>query len=194
MSSSSDDLPNYGLEVDLPETEFDITEPEEPVEVLDVAPLAMIPMEQFEQQQFLDAEMTDDDIMNEDENESDPESETSEEEPSPLCRPPIIEIGAMVYLKVEPLHSYEWKDEAKHGRYLGPVRIVGRLTFMRYRLGNLPGGFVRRFGDVFSYHSLIARRPDITRIIRRNEINFENNFNYSETPAEVLNEFKERNY
>ena len=97
MSYLSDNLPNRGLEMDLSKTESNITGLEELVEVLNIEPLAMIPLEQFEQPPFLDVEMTDDDVTDKDE--FDPESRTSKEEPSPLCRPPIIQIGALVYLK-----------------------------------------------------------------------------------------------
>ena len=88
--------------------ESDVTEP---MEVLYVEPLNILPPEQFEPQQILDEDIADN--MEEDEEESEPESGISEEEHSSLYRPPTIQVGALVYLKVEPLFSYEWKDETR---------------------------------------------------------------------------------
>ena len=133
MSSSSDNRPDYGLEIETSDVESNITGPIESdvielMEVLYVEPLNMLPPEQFEPQQISDEDIVDN--MEEDEEESEPESSISEEEPSPLCRPPTIQVGALVYLKVEPLFSYEWKDEMECGRYLGPIRITARLDLI----------------------------------------------------------------
>ena len=156
--SSSNSLPDYGLKVELFDSEVTVDAP------IHAEPINVVPMEpdQFnhlEEMQFLLAESSEDEVMQP--VESEPESDIEEEEPSPLANPPIITVGAMVYLKVHPLYSYEWKEETNHGMYLGPVHIEVRPAFMRFRLRGLLGGFVRRFGDTFGYRRLVARRQDL---------------------------------
>lgn len=185
--SSSDNLPDYGLEMESSDSEVTIEEP------LHVEPLNEIPPGQFDDfgpQPFVEEGLSEDEVMQPIEPESESESDIEEEEPSPLANPPIIAVGATVYLKVEPLYSYEWKDETNHGIYFGPVRIVARPEFMRYRLGGLPGGFVRRYGDTFAYRRLVARRPDPRYTIDHTRVDFNFAEYYAERPRMVLNEFK----
>ena len=74
--------------------------------------------------------------------------------------------------------------------YLGPVRVEARPAFMRFRLGGLPGGFVRRFGDTFGYRRLVARRPDPRYTIDRTRVNFDFDEYYTERLMMVLDQFK----
>ena len=95
----------------------------------------------------------------------------------------------MVYLKVHPLYSYDWKEETNHGMYLGLVRIKARPAFMRFRLRGLSGGFGRRFGDTFGYRRLVAQHPDPQYTIDRARINFDIDDYYTERPMMVLDQF-----
>ena len=151
--SSSSSLSDYGLEIELSDSDVTVDSPIH-AESINAVPMEPNEFDHLEGIQFLPAESSEDEVMQP--VESEPESDIKEEEPSPMANPPIVTVGAMVYLKVHLLYSYEWKEETNHGMYLGPVRVEARPAFMHFRLGGLLGGFVRRFGDTFGYRRLVV--------------------------------------
>ena len=127
--SASSSLSDYGLEIEMSDSDVTVDSP------IHAEPINDVPMEpnefdHLEEMQFLPTESSEDEVMQS--VESEPESDIEEDEPSPMANPPIITVGAMVYLKVHPLYSYEWKEETNHGMYLGPMRVEARPAFMRF--------------------------------------------------------------